>query len=240
MGWTVDTNRIFNVDKQKIMIVEDDLSIASLIKYNLQKDGFTCSIAGSGEEGFRQLDHNPVNLIVLDLMLPKMDGFEFLERLKQDDKLARTHVLILTCKSEELDRIRGYELGADDYVLKPFNTRELILRIKAILRSDLKEQTEETVLSAGDLRLDTLSHTLKIKKKTIDLSVTEFKLMKILMKEKGYVQSREKLLNSVWDLNPELDLRIVDTYVCLLRKKLGRAGRYIETVPGFGYRIRDN
>lgn len=223
-----------------ILIVEDDRNISKLVKYNIEKSGFEGVIARTGEEALKILDKDAIDLIILDIMLPRMDGFEVCKNIKQDRRLASIPIIMLTAKGEEVDRVVGLELGADDYVVKPFSPRELILRIKAILKRKAEpEESTKTFLKAGKLTVDIAKHRVNIDKKEIGLTRMEFKLLATLMERRGRVQSRDILLDSVWGVEVALTTRTVDTHIKSLRRKLGKAGKSIETVRGLGYRFKE-
>ncbi len=227
--------------QSRILVVEDDKHISKLIKYNLEKAGFRCSVTITGEDALALLETENFDLVLLDIMLPKMDGLEVCRIIKQRESLSGMPVVILTAKGEEVDRIVGFELGADDYVVKPFSPRELILRIKAILKRGRKPGKEETkqIIDAGILRIDTSRHKVFVNKKECELTPMEFKLLLTLMQRQGRVQSREKLLDDVWQIEADVTTRTIDTHVKRLRQKLDRAGRMIETVRGIGYRFAE-
>ncbi len=225
--------------KENILIVEDDKSISKLIKYNLEKEGFKCLVSFDGEEAMEILDKSAVDLIILDIMLPGIDGLEVCKRIKQDRKLSATPIIMLTAKGEEVDRVVGFELGVDDYIVKPFSPRELILRIKAILKRLKPVELEKDILKSGRLLIDLPRHKVTVDKKEIILTAMEFKLLVILIERRGRVQSREKLLEDVWDIASDVTTRTVDTHIKRLREKLGKAADYIETVRGVGYRFSD-
>lgn len=227
------------MSKERILIVEDDKHISKLVKYNLEKAGFECTVATTGEKALEILDKEPVDLIILDIMLPKMDGFQTCKQIKQERKLSALPIIMLTAKSEEVDRVVGFELGADDYVVKPFSPRELVLRVKAILRRKKPPEVSQDILGAGRLIVDTIRHKVTVDKKEIELTPMEFKLLVTLMQRKGKVQSRDRLLDDVWDIAADVTTRTVDTHIKRLRQKLGKAGKFIETVRGFGYRFSD-
>jgi DNA-binding response OmpR family regulator len=227
------------MNKDKILIVEDDKNISKLVKYNLEKAGFKCTIAGTGEEALKVLDKEPVDLVVLDIMLPKMDGLEVCRHIKQEKNSAHIPVVMLTAKGEEVDRIVGFELGADDYIVKPFSPRELVLRIKAILKRLKPEEVEENLLKIGKVLVDLLRHRVTVDKKEIELTHMEFKLLVTLMQRKGLVQSRQKLLDDVWDIASDVTTRTVDTHIKRIRQKLGKEGKRVETVRGIGYRFSE-
>ena len=224
---------------KKILIVEDDKHISKLLKYNLEKAGFECFVTITGEDGFEILDKQLIDLIILDIMLPKMDGFEVCKQLKQDKKLSNIPLIMLTAKGEEVDRIVGLELGADDYVIKPFSPRELVLRVKAILKRGKTEKITKDILIAEKLKVDIPRHKATVNKKEIKLTQMEFKLLVVLMQRIGRVQSRERLLSDVWDIAADVTTRTIDTHVKRLRQKLGKMGRLIETVRGVGYRFSE-
>ena len=225
--------------KARILIVEDDKHISKLVKYNLEKAGFECDVTITGEEAFEVLDKQSINLIILDIMLPKMDGLEVCKQLKQDKKLSNIPLIMLTAKSEEVDRIVGLELGADDYVVKPFSPRELVLRIKAILKRGKIEGITKDILVADKLKVDILRHKITVNKKEIELTQMEFKLLSLLMQRAGRVQSRDQLLSDVWDISSDVTTRTIDTHIKRLRQKLGKMGRLVETVRGIGYRFSE-
>ena len=225
--------------QQKILIVEDDKNISKLIRYNLEKAGFVCETTITGEDALDILDEQAIDLIILDIMLPKMDGLETCKQIKKDKKLAAIPVVMLTAKGEEVDRIVGFELGADDYVVKPFSPRELVLRIKAILGRGKPREIPQDILEIDDLKVDVPRCKVTIGKKEIRLTAMEFKLLVTLIKKKGRVQSREQLLDEVWNLAADVTTRTVDTHVKRLRQKLGNMGKFVETVRGYGYRIKE-
>ncbi|MBF0532084.1 MAG: response regulator transcription factor [Candidatus Omnitrophica bacterium] len=223
---------------QKILIIEDDKNIAKLIRYNLEKAGYECLGAITGEEGFELLNRALVNLIILDVMLPQMDGFEVCRSLRQDERLKHIPVIMLTARGEEVDRIVGLELGADDYMVKPFSPRELALRVKAVLRRGKTAPAQKENLAVGDVTIDIEKHQVRAGEKAIDLTAMEFKLLVVMMERPGRVQTRERLLADVWDIHADVSTRTVDTHIKRLREKLGRPGKAIETVIGIGYRFK--
>lgn len=226
--------------RQKILIVEDDPHIAGLIRYNLEKAGFECLQTADGQQAFEELERHKIHLIVLDIMLPGMDGFELCKEIKKKPAWASIPILMLTARAEEIDRVLGLELGADDYMVKPFSPRELILRVKAILRrGDSATISAEPVLTAGQLTIDRERHKVTVNTKEVRLTAMEFKLLVLLLERRGRLQSRERLLNDVWDIDAEVTTRTVDTHIKRLRQKLGKTGKYIETIRGHGYRLRD-
>lgn len=225
--------------KEKILIVEDDKNISKLIKYNLEKEGFHCETCFNGEEAVTILDKDLYELMILDIMLPGIDGLEVCRRVKKKKELANVQIILLTAKGEEVDRVVGFELGADDYIVKPFSPRELILRIRAILRRRNPVELDEEKIVSGKIAVDRARHKVTVDKKEIELTSMEFNLLVVLMQRKGRVQSREKLLEDVWDIASDVTTRTVDTHIKRLREKMGKDGSFIETVRGVGYRFRD-
>lgn len=224
----------------RILIIEDEQDVIDLLTLNLRKAGFALSTATDGATGLRKAREGSPALIILDLMLPKMPGLEICKVLKTDINTRQIPILMLTAKAEEIDRIVGLEFGADDYVTKPFSPRELVLRINAILRRGRGESADEKKLSIGQITLDPSRHHVSVGGKAVRLTSVEFKLLSMLMKRQGRVQARDRLLNEVWGYESVIDTRTVDTHVRRLRKKLGKASAVIETVRGFGYRIRES
>jgi len=225
--------------KEKILVVEDDGHISKLIKYNLEKAGFDCVTTISGEGALEILEHESLDLIILDIMLPQMDGLETCRCIKQNENFSSIPIIMLTAKGEEVDKIVGFELGADDYVVKPFSPRELLLRIKAILKRGKTKNKEKDILSIGKLKIDIPRHKVAIKNKEIKLTHFEFDLLLTLVKRKGRVQSRDKLLEDVWDISADVTTRTIDTHIKRLRAKLGKTGDLIETIRGIGYRFKE-
>lgn len=224
---------------QRVLIVEDDKHISKLVKYNLEKSGYACEVTITGEDAIDILDKQSVDLIILDIMLPKMDGLETCKRIKQDKKLATIPIVMLTAKGEEIDRIVGFELGADDYVVKPFSPRELVLRVKAVLNRGTTKEFVKEILSIDALKVDIPRCKVTIDKKEIKLTSMEFKLLVTLIQKKGRVQSRDQLLEDVWKLDSDVTTRTIDTHIKRLRQKLGVMGKLVETVRGHGYRLSE-
>jgi len=225
--------------KETILIVEDDKHISKLIKFNLEKANYDCAIAATGEKALEALDDRPVDLIILDIMLPGMDGFGICRTIKEKEKLKNIPIIMLTAKGEEVDRIVGLELGADDYIVKPFSPRELVLRVKAILKRGKAEDIKKDILSAGDITIDIPKHKVTVKGKVIDFTQMEFKLLVTLMERRSRVQTRDRLLSDVWDMDSSIDTRTIDTHIKRLREKLGKSGSFIETVRGLGYKFKE-
>jgi len=224
---------------KSILIIEDEKDIVDLITYHLQQSGYAVLKALDGISGLEQAKKKMPELIILDLMLPEMDGKDVCRALKSNPTTQSIPVLILTAKAEEMDRVVGFELGADDYVTKPFSPRELVLRVKAILRRKETAQESEKVLQIGPLLIDTERHHVSIREKPIRLTATEFRLLFELASKRGRVLTREILLDKVWGYTYEGYARTVDTHIRRLREKLGPVGDYIETLRGVGYRFRE-
>ncbi len=223
----------------RILIIEDEPDVVDMLTLNLRRaGGFVISTAADGATGLRKARAELPSLIILDLMLPKMPGLEVCKVLKSDGATRHIPVIMLTAKAEEIDRIVGLEFGADDYVTKPFSPREIVLRVKAIIRRG-KGETVNDLLSIGGITLDPERHHVTVNGKAIRLTTVEFKLLSMLMLRRGRVQARDRLLNEVWGYESLIDTRTVDTHVRRLRKKLGKAAEAIETVRGFGYRLRE-
>jgi two-component system phosphate regulon response regulator PhoB len=224
---------------KKILIVEDEADVVDLLTMQLRKaGGFLVSVARDGEEALKKARAELPALVVLDLMLPRMPGLEVCKILKTDSATRHIPIIMLTAKAEEVDRIVGLEFGADDYVTKPFSPREMLLRIKAILRRGQPDGAEEN-MTRGLITIDPSRHHVFVSGRRINLTAVEFKLLSMLMRRPGRVQSRDRLLNEVWGYEAAIDTRTVDTHVRRLREKLGKAASAIETVRGFGYRLRE-
>lgn len=225
----------------KILLIEDDTDIAELLEYNLRQERFSAEVCKSGAEGLAKARRLKPDLVILDLMLPDMNGLEVCRGLKADPKTKSIPVLMLTAKGEEMDRVVGFEVGADDYLTKPFSPRELILRVRAILRR-IKERefvAKSEILSFGNLTIDPARFQVTVGKNEVRLTAIEFKLLQHLLENKGRVATRDLLLDRVWGYDAALTTRTVDTHIKRLREKLGKAGDYIETIRGIGYRFRE-
>lgn len=222
-----------------VLIIEDEKDIVDLIAYHLKQNGFPVTFALDGPSGLEKAQKESPGLIILDLMLPGMDGKDLCRALKTNSFTKSIPIVMLTAKTEEVDRIVGFELGADDYVTKPFSPKELVLRVKAILRRAKTPSAERKIIKIGDLLIDVDRCHVAYQKASIKLTSTEFKLLLELAENKGIVLTRDRLLDRVWGYTYEGYSRTVDTHIRRLREKLGLAGNYIETVRGFGYRLRD-
>ena len=221
----------------KILIVEDEPDIRDTLSYNFEKEGFEVLSSPNGKSALKLLESNEPNVVILDLMLPDMSGLDICRQIKNDKKLSDTSILMLTAKSEEVDRIVGFELGADDYVTKPFSIRELILRVKVLIKKHTTTEHKDTSISLGSIYMNLDAHVVKINKKDIILTALEFKLLKHLLQRKGRVQTRDQLLGDVWGYSSEVTTRTVDTHIKRLREKLGVVADYIQTIRGVGYKF---
>ena len=222
-----------------ILVIEDEPDIRRNLEYNLGREGFNASSVGSLDEAGEKLKSKKFDLILLDLMLPDGSGLDLCKKIKSNSETEATPIIILTAKDDEVDKVVGFELGADDYVTKPFSVRELILRVKAILkRSDTKtKEVVEVERQFGDLKIDVDSHEVHVDSQLIELTALEFRLLKELVDKRGRVQSRDQLLSEVWGYNAEVTTRTVDTHMKRLREKLGSMGKYVQTIRGVGYKF---
>src|SRR5881409_764311 len=223
--------------KSRILVVDDEPDAVELVAFNLKGAGHEVTTAVDGEEALKKARDLLPDLIVLDLMIPAVDGLEVCKILRRDGRTATIPILMLTAKAGEMDRVLGLELGADDYVTKPFSPRELVLRVKRLLRSESAKQDNAERIEIGDLTLDIPRHQALVKGKRIDLTATEFRLLTVLVKRRGRVQTRDQLLRDVWEYDSLIDTRTVDTHMRRLREKLGAAAKYLDTVRGVGYRF---
>ncbi len=222
---------------QTVLVVDDERDIVELVRYNLVQAGYRVVSAPDGRQAIDTARREHPDLIVLDLMLPILPGAEVARILKQDEKTRAIPIIMLTARGEEVDRVVGFELGADDYVVKPFSPRELVLRVQAILRREGQEDGEGRIVFEP-LVIDLEAHSVRLDGKEIGLTSTEFKLLQRLARRPGRAFSRDQLLSEVWGYGGDLETRTVDTHVKRLRAKLGEAGAWIETVRGHGYRFR--
>ena len=223
----------------RILVVDDEPDILALVTYHLARAGYRVSTAATGVEALQAAREEMPALVVLDLMLPELSGFEVLERMRADKSLVETPVLMLTARRDEPDRVKGLSLGADDYLVKPFSPQELVLRVRNILRRTRVATTEHgNLLRIGNIEIDKAAHVVRVDDHPVDLTATEYKLLITLAARRGRVQSRAQLLESVWESAPDIQTRTVDMHIQRLRTKLGPAGDMIETVRGFGYRLQ--
>ncbi|MCI0571387.1 MAG: response regulator transcription factor [Myxococcaceae bacterium] len=221
----------------RILIVEDEQDLAGLVEYNLRLAGFETEHAPTGAAALARARANPPDLVLLDLMLPDLAGTDVLRMLKAEPPGRRPAVVVVTAKGQEADRVAGLELGADDYVVKPFSVRELLLRVKAVLRRGIEDEEAGGLLTAGDILLDTGKHEVRVKGEPVVLTALEFRLLRTLLERPERVQTREVLLSDVWGIQAEIHTRTVDTHIKRLREKLGPASDIIETVRGVGYKL---
>jgi two-component system, OmpR family, phosphate regulon response regulator PhoB len=224
--------------REKILVIEDEPDIAEVLQYNLEKEGFDVETARRGDTGFDAVRRDNPDLVLLDLMLPGIDGLELTRMLKRDPLTSRLPIVMITARGEEVDRIVGLELGADDYISKPFSPREVVLRVKAVLRRVQQEESVLELIVVGGIELDVSGHQLRVRGREMPLTATEFRLLRLLLERSGRVQTRGQLLSDVWGYAEDIDSRTVDTHIRRLRRKLGPEAERIETVIGVGYRLR--
>ena len=223
--------------KQKILIVDDEPEAVELVEFNLKQAGFEVATAADGEAALKQAKAHLPALVVLDLMLPEIDGLEVCKLLRRDPTTAKIPIIMLTAKAAEIDRVLGLELGADDYVTKPFSPRELVLRVRKILQRGKASEDKRETMRFGDLLLDVPKHLAAWRGRPFELTATEFKLLIVLAQRAGRVQTRDALLRDVWEYDTLIDTRTVDTHMRRLREKLGPAAKHLDTVRGVGYRF---
>ncbi|MCX8092153.1 MAG: response regulator transcription factor [Verrucomicrobiae bacterium] len=221
----------------RVLVVDDEPETVELIEFNLKQAGFRVANAADGRAALKKARAWLPHLIVLDLMLPELDGFEVCKLLRADPATANIPILMLTARAAEVDRVLGLELGADDYLTKPFSPRELLLRIRKLLERRADTAEKAAVLQFEDLRIDPPKHEVTVRGKPVELTPTEFKLLELLARRAGRVQTRDVLLRDVWDYDVAIDTRTVDTHMRRLREKLGPAARHLDTVRGVGYRF---
>ncbi|MEC9486580.1 MAG: response regulator transcription factor [Prosthecochloris sp.] len=221
-----------------ILVVEDDHNLAKLLQYNLEKAGYRCEHTVSGEDALELISRRSVDLLLLDIMLPGMDGFEVCRKIRQHQLHKELPIVMLTAKGEEIDKVLGFELGIDDYVVKPFSPRELNLRIRAILKRDRRSRRDiQEVMTCNGLKVDISRHRVTLDDRELTLTLMEFKLLVVLLRRRGQAQSRETLLSDVWDVDKNINTRTIDTHITRLREKLGETGKLIKTVRGLGYKL---
>jgi len=225
--------------KGTILLIDDEKDLVELVRYNLEKEGFDVIAAADGPSGLEiALRHRP-DAVLLDWMMPGMDGLEICRRIREDARTARIPILMLTAKASEPDRVVGLEIGADDYVTKPFSPRELVARVKALLRRRAQEEAPPDVIRRGDLVIDAVRHAVTCRGKAVELTPTEFRILRFLVARPGRVFSRDEILERALDREDAVVARTIDVHVTAIRKKLGRCGAAVETVRGFGYRFHD-
>ena len=222
---------------EKIYIVEDESDIAELLKIHLEKNGYVPKAFSSAEKFFKRLESELPDLLLLDLMLPDMDGLEICKKLRADSRTADLPIIILSAKGDETDKVLGLEFGADDYIVKPFSPRELIARVKVIFRRTV-QQAEGSILKAGELmEIDLGKHVVRVQGKPVELTSSEFKILTILAEKPGWVFSREKILDRIWGYEKAVIDRTVDVHIRHLREKLGPAADAIKNIRGVGYKL---
>jgi two-component system alkaline phosphatase synthesis response regulator PhoP len=221
-------------------MIEDERDIVELVKYNFRKEGFELESFSRGKEGLEYLRHSQPDLVLIDILLPDLDGFEICKRLRADDRLKAVPVIFLTAKGEEIDRVLGLEIGADDYVVKPFSPRELVARVKAVLRRQERAAEKPEVVEAGDLVLDSRTQEVRVRGRVVDLSTLEFRLLHFLASNPRRIFSRDRLLDAVWGHDRFVTPRTVDVHIRRLREKIesqSNKPQYLQTVRGSGYRF---
>jgi two-component system phosphate regulon response regulator PhoB len=224
----------------RILVVEDEPDIQEVLEYNLKRDGHEVTLTSTAKDGLRFARDRRPDIVLLDLMLPDGSGTELCKTLRQDPTMRGVRVMMLTAKGEEIDRVLGFELGADDYIVKPFSVRELLLRVQSVLRrAGSDESGGGEMLQFGMLRVDRAAHRVWVEGHEVELTALEFKLLLTLHDRRNRVQTRDALLSDVWKIDADVTTRTVDTHVKRLREKLGQAGIYIQTVRGVGYRFAE-
>lgn len=224
---------------ERILVVDDERDILEIVKYNLEKENLQVFTETDGNSALRVAKEKKPNLIILDIMLPGINGIELCRILKNDEKTKDIPIIMLTVKSEEIDKVLALEIGADDYVTKPFSIRELLARVKAVLRRTTKKEKikENEILNFKDITIDPLKYEVFVKNKPINLTNKEFKLLYFLVQNKGFLVTREKLLEKIWGIDADVETRTVDVHVKRLREKLGDSKKHIVTVRSLGYKF---
>jgi DNA-binding response OmpR family regulator len=228
------------MNKGTILVIDDEKDLIELLRYNLEKEGYDVIAATDGQSGLDVIKRHRPELVVLDLMMPGIDGLQVCQRLRADQQAARTPVIMLTAKATEADRIVGLELGADDYITKPFSPREVVARVKAVLRRSASQQETPQLIRSGELSIDLNGHEVKYAGARIALTATEFRILQFLAGRPGRVFSRDEIIDAALDSDTAVFDRTVDVHITAIRKKLGAGGELIETVRGFGYKFQAN
>ena len=223
-----------------ILIVEDEPDLQAVLEHNLRREGMRTATASRGSEALELARRQPPDLVLLDLMLPDLSGTDVCRELKRDPTTAHASVIVLTARGEEVDRVVAFELGADDYVVKPFSLRELLLRIRAVLRRRGRDETNADRLAAGPIVIDRPGHRVLVDGRPVGITALEFRILLLLIERRGRVQTRERLLADAWREDEDVSERAIDTHIKRLREKLGDAAAWIETVRGVGYRFRED
>jgi phosphate regulon transcriptional regulator PhoB len=224
--------------KATILVIDDEKDLIELVRYNLEKDGFDVIAATDGQSGLEVVKKHRPDLVVLDLMMPGMDGLQICKQLRSDPRTGRIPVIMLTAKATEADRIVGLELGADDYITKPFSPREVVARVKAVLRRSAPVTEQRQEIRAGDLNIDLGGHEVSFKGQRVALTATEFRILEFLAARPGRVFSRDEIIDAALGNETAVFDRTVDVHITAIRRKLGAGAEYIETVRGFGYKFR--
>ena len=224
--------------KGTILVIDDEKDLIELVRYNLEKEGYDVIAATDGQSGLEVVKKHRPDLVVLDLMMPGLDGLQVCQQLRSDPRSGRIPVIMLTAKATEADRIVGLELGADDYITKPFSPREVVARVKAVLRRSVAHQDEPQLIRGGDLTIDLSGHEVSYKGQRVSLTATEFRILEFLAARPGRVFSRDEIIDSALGNDTSVFDRTVDVHVTAIRRKLGAGGEQIETVRGFGYKFR--
>ena len=227
-------------EPKKILVVDDEVDVTDLLSYNLRQRGFLSQSVNDPRQVLDAVRTFKPDLIVLDVMMPDLSGIQVCRLIRQESSFKEIPIIFLSAKTEEGDRIEGFESGADDYVCKPFSPKELMLRISAILKRGVEGDESSSVLKVNGINLEVEHHRVHVKERPVELTATEFRLLKLLMQERGKVQTRETLLQKVWNYENDMETRTVDTHMRRLREKLGDEGSWLETVRGVGYRMIEN
>ncbi len=226
------------MSKGTILVIDDEKDLIELVRYNLEKEGYDVIAATDGASGLEVIRKHRPELVMLDLMMPGMDGLQVCQRLRADQRTAHTPVIMLTAKATESDRIVGLELGADDYVTKPFSPREVIARVKALLRRTAQQKETPHLIRTGDLTIDVNGHDVSYAGVRISLTATEFRILQFLAGRPGRVFSRDEIIDAALENDSAVFDRTIDVHITAIRKKMGKGGELIETVRGFGYKFR--
>ena len=222
---------------KRVLVVEDEPDLRSTLEFNLKSENYKVTTVSDGESALAEISKNIPDLILLDLMLPDMSGLEICKKIRGESFSDKVSIIMLTAKGEEVDRVVGFELGADDYVVKPFSVRELMLRVSSILKRSKEKASNDEKIVIGDIEINLASHRVFISGIEVELTAKEFELLKYLTERNGRIQTRESLLEHVWGYNNSVTTRTVDTHIKRLRSKIGEVGTRIETVRGVGYRF---
>lgn len=225
------------MNKGTILVIDDEKDLIELLRYNLEKEGYDVIAANDGQSGLEVIKRHRPELVVLDLMMPGIDGLQVCQRLRADQRTARVPVIMLTAKATEADRIVGLELGADDYITKPFSPREVVARVKAVLRRAASQEETPQMIRSGELSIDLNGHEVKFSGARVSLTATEFRILQFLAGRPGRVFSRDEIIDAALDNDAAVFDRTVDVHITAIRKKLGNGGEMIQTVRGFGYKF---